>query len=284
MIKTKLIPLESVLKDTYMMLKDTDINEDIIMEFAIRGMEHMAVYQTYEKAVCVLRVENSQAPYPTGMYGVEGVMYKLHVNPQDEEFFATSNTNVDLSYDKTYSEFVLNNKCVEWKIIDFRMHRFSTCGWQYLSVSNNTFDRSVLCDTSLNLHASCGQWFIPDNTNNRFITSFDEGFIAVAYYRFPQNEKGQFLIPDHPLYNEALDAYVLCKVSERHWHMSIQGGESKYKHYLAKWEELSAAATGELMMPSLPDYINMDKQNKFFKDDGPTKVFGGTSREKINLR
>ena len=284
MIKTKLIPLESVLKDTYMLLKDTDISEDLVMEFAVRGMEHMVVYQTYEKAVCILRVENSQVAYPHGMLGIEGVMYKAQMDKQDEQFFATSNLNVAFEYDKVYGELKLTSKCEEYHIVDFRMQRFGNCGWKYLSLSNNSWDRSILCDTSANLHSSCGQWFIPDNTNSRFITSFDKGWIAVAYYRFPMNEAGQFLVPDHPLYNEALDTYVLYKISQRQWHMSVQGAETRYKHYLDKWEELAAAAVGELMMPSLPDYINIDKQNRFFKDDGSTKVFGGGGSERINLR
>jgi len=218
------------------------------------------------------------------MLGIEGVMYKIEMDKTDEQVFVTSNLNVAFEYDKIYGELKLKSKCEEYRIADFRMQRFGNCGWKYLSLSNNSWDRSILCDTSANLHSSCGQWFIPDNTNSRFITSFDKGWIAVAYYRFPMNEKGQFLVPDHPLYNEALDTYVLYKISQRQWHMSVQGAEGRYKHYLAKWEELAAASIGELMMPSLPDYINIDKQNRFFKDDGSTKVFGGNGREHINLR
>lgn len=283
MIKSKLIPLDSVLKDAYMVLKDSDIQEDLVMEFAIRAMEHLTVYKTYEKAVCVLPVTNSQASYPSGMYGIEAVLYKLKLDNHDEEFFATSNTNVNVEYDKTYSEANVT-KCIEWKIIDFRMPRFINKGWRYLGISNNTFDRSILCDTSLNLHTHCNHWFIPDNTNSRFITSFDSGWIAVAYYRFPQDEKGRFLIPDNPLYAEAILTYVLYKLNQRMWHMSMQGAQSRYQHYLTKWQELSAATIGEMAMLGLPDYINLDKQNRFFKDDSPLKIFGGYGNERINLR
>lgn len=294
-----MIPLESVLKDVYLLVRQADVNEDLIMEFAIRGMEHMAVYHTYEKAVCVLRVENCQAPYPQGMYGVEGVLYRLdNVPAGDIETITTSTVNVEVS--DINSNFFLDDKTVSCKVTGFK-HVIQNLhsGWSYLHLSNNTFDRQVLCESISSqpancnidgtsildypVNASCNHFFIPDNSNNRFITSFDEGWIMVAYYRFPQNDKGQFVVPDHPLYNEALETYVLSKLYQRMWHLSKQGAQNKYTHYLKKWQELSAAATGELMMLSLPDYINLDKQNKFFRDDSPLKVYGGYGKEQIEL-
>jgi hypothetical protein len=36
-------------------------------------------------------------------------------------------------------------------------------------------------------------------------------------------------------------------------------------------------------MLSLPDYINLDKQNKFFKNDSPLKIFGGYGKESAEM-
>lgn len=292
-----MIPLNSVLKDVYLLVRESDINEDLIMEFAIRGMEHMVVYHTYEKAVCILRVDNCQAQYPRGTYGIEGVLYKQEITPHDVELVTTASVNIEV--DDTTNNLI--DKTIDCKVANFRQVIFSsgTTGWSYLPVSNFTFDRGILCESiqssssccsiegtmieGSNVRSSCSHYFIPDNANSRFITSFDSGWIMVAYYRFPQNDKGEFVVPDHPLYNEALESYVLSKLYQRKWHMSEQGADSKYKHYLAKWQELSAAATGELMMLSLPDYVNLDKQNKFFRDDSPLKIFGGYGKEKTEM-
>lgn len=299
MIKARMVPLESVLKDVYFLVRESDISEDFVMEFAIRGMEHMAVYHTYEKAVCILRVENNQAPYPHGTYGIEGVLYKKDIALPDTELVLTATTDIEVSEGPS-STLSLDNKSVSCKVANYRhiISGAANIGWQYLPLSNNTFDRGVICDsiktnpsnctienTPIDDYclSSCSDYYIPDNANHRFITSFDEGWIMVAYYRFPQNDKGQFMVPDHPLYNEALETYVLHKLYQRMWHLSKQGAQNKYQHYLQKWQELSAAATGELMMLSLPDYINLDKQNKFFRDDSPLKVFGGYGKEQIEL-
>lgn len=277
-----MIPLESVLKDVYLLMRESDVKEDLVMEFAIRGMEHMAVYKTYETAVCYLEVHNCQAQYPHGMYGIEAVLYRKDFDQFSEELVKT--TTVKLETDDTG---FLIDKDIDCKVTNFRhiFNKKSASGWAYLPLSNSVFDKSVVCDTDAQpaRFGGCKDWYIPDSSNNRFITSFDEGWLCVGYHRFPQDDKGRFIIPDHPLYGEALESYVLCKLFQRLWHMSHQGAQSKYTHYLNKWQELSIAAEGELMMPSLPDYVNLDKQNKFFRDDSPLKIFGGYGKESVNL-
>jgi len=284
MIKSKLIPLNSVLKDVYLLMNEDSVTEDLVMEFAIRGMEHLAVNQTYERAVCVLPIVNNQVSYPKGMYGIHSVLGNIQPKYNTTEYLVTSTTSLKVNdVDKTFEIIQEGDTSVLYKLLDFKSLNFTQRGWQYLALSNNAWDRSILCDTSVNLSSSCEHWFIPDNSNNRFIVSFDYGHIAVAYYRFPQDKKGNFLIPDHPLVSEALESYVFSKIYQRLWHTSMQGAQQKYYHYLEKWQQLSAAATGELRMLSLPDYINLDKDNTFFRDYAPTKIYGGWGHEKTNF-
>jgi hypothetical protein len=284
MIKTKLVPLKSVLKDVYFLMTEDSITEDLVMEFAIRGMEHLAVAQTYEKAVCIIPIINNQGSYPNGMYGVHSVMGNILHDDSKTKWVSTSNaTMVVNEVDKTFEVVQEGETTILYKLLDFRSVSFSQPGWFYLSLSNNTFDKSIVCADSVNLSTQCNHWFLPDNANNRFITSFDYGYIAVAYYRFPQDEKGQFLIPDHPLVHEALESYVLSKLYQRLWHSSTQGAQQKYYHYLEKWQQLAAAATGELAMLSLPAYVGMTRDNTFFKDYSPNKIYGGWGRERTNF-
>lgn len=284
MIKAKLVPLDSVLKDVYLLMNEDAVSEDLVMEFAIRGMEHLTVNQTFERAVCILPVVNNQASYPGGMYGIHAVLGNIIPTEDMTRYVVTSNTRLEVNVDESSFELIEDvDKTVIYKLLDFRSVNFAHSGWRYLALSNSAWDRSILC-TSFDLGTRCEHWFIPDNTNNRFILSFDYGYIAVAYYRFPQNEKGQFLIPDNPLVHEALESYVLSKIYQRLWHTSTQGAQTKYQHYLEKWQQLAAAATGELMMLSLPDYINLNKNNSFFKDYAPTRAYGGWGHEKTNLR
>jgi hypothetical protein len=284
MIETAFIPLKSILKDIYMLLREHEVSEDLVMEFAIRGMEQLMVYRMYEKAVCFLRVENNQAPYPHGIYGIEGVLYKITDDfPKEIEVILTADLHIPSNVENGLITNAINRSYSTIKLTDFRqINILGNTGWRILPISNNTFDRSILCHPD-SVSTSCGNWFIPDNSNNRFITSFPQGYLAVAYYRFPQNENGEFIIPDLAIFHEALETYVLHKIYQRLWHSSKQGAETKYKHYLEKWQQLAAAAKGDLMNLSIPEYINLSKQNKMFRDDPPGKFFGGWGRENVNF-
>lgn len=280
MLKTKMIPLDSVLKDVYMLLKESDVNEDLVMEFAIRAMEHLSTYKTYEHKVCILKVDNFQAPFPAGMLGIEAVLYRANIQNYEEYIYVTQDLRVDVNEETHETE----DKKYTFKILDFKQLGFlKQKGWQYLGLSNSPFDRSILCNTDAMLHSTCSEFYYPDTTNDRFITSFQEGYIAVAYYAYPMNEEGQFLIPDNPLVLEAVLSYVLSKTYQRLWNMSVQGAEGKHKYYLQQWQELCAAAVGQMMMLSLPDYINVDKNNRFFKNGSPLRIFGGYGKERVNF-
>lgn len=284
MIKAKLIPIASVLKDVYLLINEDSVTEDLVMEFAIRGMEHLAVNQTYERAVCILPVVNNQAPYPQGLYGIHSVLGRIIPNNDPTKYIVTSTTHLEVNdVDKSFELVEDANSTVLYKLLDFKSVTYTHPGWMYLSLSNSAWDRGILC-TDINIKCNCEHWFIPDNTASRFILSFDYGYIAVAYFRFPQDAKGNFLIPDHPLVAEALESYVFSKIYQRMWHSSVQGAQGKYQHYLEKWQQLAVAATGELQMLSLPDYINLNKDNSMFKDYAPTRAYGGWGHERTNLK
>ena len=292
MIKSKLIPITSVLKDIYLLINESSVTEDMVMEFAIRGMEHLAVNQTYERAVCVLPVVNSQASYPKGMYGIHSVLGNQKPNDDALKYLVTSTTSLVVNEDgtepanvqKTFEIVPDTEGSVLYKLIDFKSINFAQKGWKYLSLSNSPWDKSIVCAGSANLSSTCDDWFLPDNASNRFVVSFDYGYIAVSYFRFPQDSEGNFLIPDHPLVAEALETYVFSKLYQRLWHSSQQGAQQKYYHYLEKWQQLAAAATGELRMLSLPGYVNLTKDNTFFKDYASTKMYGGWGRQRTNFR
>lgn len=285
---TKLIPIDSILKDIYMLLRESDIQEDLVMEFAIRAMEHMASYRAYEKAVCFVRIENSQGMYPPGMLGIWGVQYNTKPTVGDFKQYVTTHEDANSDDELPKEERVQgyldpNRNVIHWKVQDFMpVATPKDSGWKYLPMSDNAWDRSILCNQEF-VGTTCNDWYIPDSSNSRFITSFDTGWLAVSYFRFPMNKKGQFLIPDIAEYTEAIESYVLSKIYQRLWHYSVQGAQSKYTHYLNKWQWLCGAAVSRMTMLSLPEWMNVDKQNRFFKDDSPLKVYGGYGRESMHF-
>ena len=118
MIKSKLIPLNSVLKDVYLLMNEDSVTEDLVMEFAIRGMEHLAVNQTYERAVCVLPIVNNQVSYPKGMYGIHAVLGNIQPKYNTTEYLVTSTTSLKVNdVDKTFEIIQEGDTSVLYKLL-----------------------------------------------------------------------------------------------------------------------------------------------------------------------
>lgn len=280
---TKMIPLDSVLKDIYLVMRNEDVNEDLIMEFGIRALEHLRIYKTYDYAVCVLKVQNNQAQFPNGMLGVEHVLYmKDSVNLVDRRYLIEDDilsfTEVDWNAVEIEHKYVARVTGLVGLPNRMRHH-----GWDYLPISDRNFDKSIICNPELPRCDGCGDWWLPDMARERFVTSFESGFIAVTYYRYPQNEEGQYLILDEPFLKDAIEAFVLSKTYQRLWNMSVEGAQQKYTHYSQKWSVLANAAIGELMRLSMPEMINLDKMNTLFKKDNIQKLLGGYGKERTNM-
>ena len=80
MNKYKLIPLNAIMKDIYLILDETDIKENFIMEYLIRGLEQLHVKMTLQKKVKLIEVNNHIASYPECMMGLEYVLYQKDYN------------------------------------------------------------------------------------------------------------------------------------------------------------------------------------------------------------
>ena len=131
---------------------------------------------------------------------------------------------------------------------------------------------------------NCDDWWYPDKVNNRFITSFPSGYIAVTYYRYPQNSEGKYMIIDMPFVKDAILNYVLSMIYLKFWLAGKEGAESKHKYFNTRWGVYANAAIAESIKPSFDEIINMDKLNTLFKKDSIRKIIGGYGKEIKNMR
>ena len=108
-----------------------------------------------------------------------------------------------------------------------------------------------------------------------------EGYVLFIYHRTPRDVDGDLVIPNLPLVNEALKAYVLMEIHERQMNMHRQGSINLYDRYHSKWERLSAAAQGEMMKPSLPEWVSIVRDNGFFQDDAPERIYSDAPKNEF---
>jgi hypothetical protein len=217
------------------------------------------------------------------MLGVEHVLYlKESVHKVERRYLLKDDIISFKEVDFSTAEIEYKNTA---KVTDLHgvTNEMRHKGWDYLPLSNRNFDKSILCNPELPRCDDCGDWWLPDNVKERFITSFENGYIAVTYYRYPQNEEGQYLIMDEPFLKDAIETFVLAKTYQRLWNMSIEGSQQKYMHYNQKWSVLANAAIGEMMRLSMGEMINLDKMNTLFKRDNIQKLLGGYGKENVRM-
>ena len=281
MNQTKMIPLESVMSNIYISIKDSDVKQDLVMEYLINGLELLSVYNSYEKAISIINVENNQADYPECMLGIEYILYQKDI----------SNSSIPSVIKETISSILdINGNRIgntsSFTVTGFTglVNNHSNHNWSYLSLSNNAFDRSIICNDELSYHSSCSDWYIPDSAANRIITSFNTGLIMIAYYKYPTNELGQYLILNIPQLIDALTNYVFYKIFQRQWHNSQEGAQNKMSYYKQLWDKQSDNVRVLVNMPTMMDYYNMNKMDRMFKTDNISRILGGWGKERINMR
>lgn len=284
MYTTKMIPLESVLNSVYLLIDDYQVDEDLVNEFAVQALEHLSVYKSYDYAVCVLKVDNYQTDFPRGMLGVEHVLYQVDTVRYPERRFLIRDaitTVTDIDWNTVEYEIRYDARLTNFTSLKNNLMR---TGWNYLPLSNRNFDRSILCNPELHTCDNCDDWWYPDKVNNRFITSFPSGYIAVTYYRYPQNSEGKYMIIDMPFVKDAILNYVLSMIYLKFWLAGKEGAESKHKYFNTRWGVYANAAIAESIKPSFDEIINMDKLNTLFKKDSIRKIIGGYGKEIKNMR
>lgn len=248
-------PLQSVVGRVLPFIPEQYIDESQLLEWASEAMEELLTYKTYEEALCFTTVTNHIAPIPIGLKGIEMVMYKQ--TPDDVmELSGGITTMVAPTYDATVSP------------VDFLMNSTHKKQWKPIAPSTTIFDLGVLCDGYPQLVDRCEHKFSIDFMRRRFIFTFDQGDIAIAYVRSPMDDNDDFLIPNKEYIKRALEAYLMRRIWEVRTNMKEEGAGSMLKHYVQEYQLLAAKATGEQMMPSLTDYANLANLNKLVREDG----------------
>lgn len=393
MIRTATVPLDSILSSLFTTLKEHEISEYDVLEWAAEAMSIMHVGKSYQVGVCIQEVNNNMAIIPAGVIGIHHVRYMKNKENHEPIRLMLQNINfvtdkrLDMKRDGSPTLIPLSVEAMTQHEQEAWMHhnahlyhdpnhnadghhsypvfpeghpyhavnghiiippppgstspyvhpinhphanhnhphsphhhghthtspwdfgrdifwdkqrnygyvtgvlsdvymrqggRFEEHGWQYLHISDQPFDASILCKGMYRPCQGCEDWWLPDIYKNRIITSFSEGYIAIVYYRHPVNEDGMFIIPDVPEFKQALISYVLMKLAEKRMWSKEEGSTQMYKLYSQRWSLFCMKAVAVLSTPDMNELINMDRNNTLFKDyDVRTLVMGNHRNETV---
>ena len=301
----KMIKIESVLQDVYRLIdQNAGVTEDDILESAASAMSHLYNYKLYERALCILPVNNHQALLPD-YYEILHAYYKPCVDSCDlsnlDDIINT--VQIDISgitsphtsltgniTSVTDENGAIVGKLGQKTLFDVRKSATSG-GWSNMALSHNIINQLAILRTDtavVQAEDPTGAATYCDYTysvHGSIVTcSARQGFILLAYVRTPRDQDGDLIIPALPLVNEAIKSYILMEMHERSMNMHEQGAIGLYDRYFNKWERLSAAAMGELMKPSWPEWVAIVKDNRYFTDDAPERIYEGSSmNESTNI-
>lgn len=291
----KMVKLESVLQDIYRVVgTNTDVSQDDLLESAASAMSHLYNYKLYERVIGIGIINNHKVVMPD-FYQVDAVMYRSAITEEDIEKIGKT-VQIDLSFvDDQLSPL---NPCdtevigTLGKISRKQLYQIKSSGqsmgWNHMTLTHSIATVLNMSQTMNSSSDGCGEAggsceYTYSLSGNVISTSQKDGLVLVVFTRTPRDADGDLVIPVIPLVNEALKSYVLMEIHERDMNMHVEGAMRLYDVYFTKWERLSAAAIGELNKLTYPEWIELVKQNRFFKDDSPFRGYDKAHFERTDI-
>ena len=304
---TGLIPLESVLQDIYRLVPQNGegFTQDDMLESAASAAHHLYNYKFCEHAICVHEVINHKVTLPN-YQEINAVLWRKCID--EGSSIGDIVETVDLSF--CDDEAVQLTAKQIYKSISYA----NGIGWCYMdnvhsletlihllddetdldlgsSTTDNAYATTTTYDSSTgdvedvtttirdrdNIGGEAGSHrYTYSVTGNLMTTSTNSGHVLIVYKRVLRDEDGCLLIPNIATVNEAIKAYVIMEMHIRDEIMHRQGSESKVDRWTNRWERLSAAAVNEMMMPDLPEWVNIvSETNRIAKhNDNPDRHYG----------
>jgi hypothetical protein len=246
---TKWTNIKSVLFELERWIPKDLYSEARLIEDCMRAVDKIGAIITYQPKIHFTAVTNHKFCLPNDCLQISQIAYK--VNPSLSESELEEIRQITQIF--TDTPYIGDSELPEQVWWDNWQHRV---GWMPLRLSTNTFALSVHCDDSRNITSSCEHTYTvtPDAI---VTTSCKEALIMVAYFAYPKDCDGNYMIPDDEYYKEALISYCLMEAWKFRWNLKEEGAGERYKEYQMLWGLNKAKATASIRMPDLANAENM---------------------------
>lgn len=277
----KTITMSEMLARINRNFRGLEINENDAIEWVGDCLSQIKIYSEMEEAIHFTEVNDHFATLPDDLqYVVQIARDNQWQGPTESCSPAAVISGLTATEDTTSPKvakyvavdcngYVINNDTEEAKTyqasFDLNAYYPSWLGSKYyqqrytlVRLSDHTFFKSIVCKPEDNPYEAD---YNPDElTNNeytiagnRFIFSFNTGYVAIAYLRNKVGEDGLPEIPDHNYLFEALSYYVLWKHKQREAYLHKEGArtlaadaELRYKDYIKKFKNYAKMPKGEM--------------------------------------
>ena len=243
--ETNFVPISTVLDQVSSTIPAEYWNEAEAIEWAAIAMGKIRAFVPQEVAVVYRHVQDHKTYVPKGLRKIYQIAYRL------EEPELTDEDVVNLQEDLHVSErYVFNLLNANWMSTGF----FN--GYRPLRLSPSPFANAITCENCGVLNAQTEHNFTV-SPNGCITTSFREGWICIAYTRYPKNSDGEFLVPQDEDYLDAMRAYIMYRHWEQRWNTKEEGSDARLQFYMQKWNHMQKKAKGNMNLPGIDDLENM---------------------------
>lgn len=260
-----------VLKNLSDIIDPSRWNELEMLDHAAAAMEKIGVSPQFEEAIYLTKVENHKAQLPSGLVLINQIAYK-HDGTLTESDIDEIKKYVGIDNDNYYNGFLGSSY-------------YQRCYYP-LRLANSSFASHFHMNDEYHLNVNSEHTYSV-HPNGTITTSFKEGYIIISYLKYPQDECGDFLIPDNADFVDALFSYCMYKHFEREWAMNKEGAERRMQYYQEKWRTLRPAVVGDLLEPSIDDLEDMRQmRNRLVPKERRYYSFFGNlaTAEQLNMK
>lgn len=257
MSNLRYISIKSVLADIATMVDENVWNEALYTEWAHKALSKFRANSKFDLTVCFKQVEEHKAEIPSDARYIVQILYRLEPTAQDIEYFADI-MGINLN-GQEHMEFPENlpTRAAE------ALFGYTRVNWKPMRLTMNPFTVGIHCAPSLlNINTS-GNWNMYDyscpqcsheyvvSPSGAITTTLKEGWLAIAYLRYPKTDSGDTLIPDNESLKDGIFHFVMYRHLLKRYTSGDNTVEGQMMFHLQQFQTLATKARGEVNEPDV---------------------------------
>jgi hypothetical protein len=253
----KYVSIESILTKIY---RDygKQLDEGDIIEWVGEALDALiAGTVAFDKKVAIMTVKDHQCLLPNNC---ESILQIARNNDFDVSSISTLPNQDDIKFYDTDGNLI--DQTTDLTIIPYMEVYFSSTFWNStklqerfspVRLSGNTFfDEITPLEVRENPYKRNNfEYTIIDESILRF--NFIEGQIYIAFYQRKLSENGFPMIPDHYVFQKAIESYVMWRISNKEFYNHVQGSDARLIKSESDWIKFKEQARALSIIPQTID-------------------------------
>lgn len=308
MARYKFVPAKTVIAMVKEDVPKGWYNEDKLYKWMGFALKDILAYKGREKAVAFSEVKNHKAKLPDEWSGINKIIYRLKGSCEDDsKLYDLMRVHIPkdmpMQSELNENEYILGaapdkvsmpiyTKQDGIYVYPYGMNfiddvlQQEQLQWRNLDKSTSLYHKAILLDHK-ELRLERKHTYSMDKSCNSIITSFDEGWVCIAYNHHVKCGE-EFMIPDTPSgVIDALYYYLLYKIYQQQVFLKVKGAKYERDYYKKEWVIKRAKAIGNQQMLDDDELENLKRgmvrigQRNFFRNTGYGDM---TNVEQIKFR